>query len=102
MSKRIDEKQVREVAMLGRLDLSDEEVSMFSDQLSEILNYVEKLGELDTDNIEPLAHSLPVQNVFRDDEPHKCLSREKALDNAPHCDEEFFLVPRILDENGGA
>jgi aspartyl-tRNA(Asn)/glutamyl-tRNA(Gln) amidotransferase subunit C len=102
MSKRIDEKQVREVAMLGRLELSDGEVSMFSDQLSEILNYVEKLGELDTENVEPLAHSLPVQNVFREDQPHQSLSRDRALSNAPHCDDEFFLVPRILDENGGA
>ncbi len=102
MSNKIDEKQVREVAMLGRLELSDEEVSMFSVQLSEILSYVDKLGELDTADVEPLSHSQALQNVFRDDEPHQSLSRDKALANAPHCDDEFFLVPKILDDNDGA
>ena len=102
MSNKIDRKQVREVAMLGRLELSDEEVAMFSTQLSEILSYVDKLGELDTEGVEPLSHSQALHNVFRNDEPHKTLSRQKALANAPHCDEEFFLVPKILDDNDGA
>lgn len=102
MSNKIDEKQVREVAMLGRLELNDQEVTMFSAQLSEIISYVEKLGELDTENVEPLAHSLPVQNVFRDDEPLPTLTRDKALANSPHCDDEFFIVPKILDDNSGA
>ncbi len=102
MSDRIDEKQVREVAMLGRLELSDDEVTMFASQLSEILSYVEKLGELDTEGVEPLAHSLPIKNVFRDDVAGEVLSRSAALANSPHCDDEFFLVPRILDDNSGA
>lgn len=102
MSNIIDEKQVREVAMLGRLELSDKEVKMFSAQLSEILNYVEKLNELDTENVEPLAHSLPVQNVFRDDQPNDTLQTQQALANAPEHDEQFFLVPRILDDNSDA
>lgn len=102
MSNKIDEKQVREVAMLGRLTLSDEEVSQFSHQLSEILSYVEKLGELDTQAVEPLAHSLPIQNVFREDTPGEVLSRSEALANSPLCDDEFFLVPKILDDNSDA
>jgi len=102
MSERIDEKQVREVAMLGRLELSDEEVATFAAQLSEILSYVAKLNELDTDGVEPLAHSLPIKNVFRNDVPGEVLSRSAALANSPHCDDEFFLVPRILEENGDA
>lgn len=102
MSKMIDEKQVREVAMLSRLELSDSEVSTFAAQLSEILSYVEKLGELDTEGVEPLSHSLPVQNVFRADEPLDTLSTEKALANAPEDDGHFFLVPRILDDDSNA
>lgn len=97
MSNVIDEKQVREVAMLARLDLTDSEVSEFAGQLSEILTYVEKLGELDTEGVEPLAHSLPVKNVFRDDVPGETLDRDLALKNAPDSDGLHFCVPKVLD-----
>lgn len=102
MAKKIDEAQVRDVAMLSRLNLSDAEVAKFSTQLSAILGYIEKLNELDTEGVEPLAHSLPVKNVFREDEPHQCLDREKALQNSPDSDMEFFIVPKILDDNSNA
>jgi aspartyl-tRNA(Asn)/glutamyl-tRNA(Gln) amidotransferase subunit C len=102
MSSKITEQQVRDVAMLSRLNLNDTEIHDFARQLSSILSYVDKLNELDTDGIEPLAHCLPVSNVFREDEPHQPLEREKALHNAPHRDEQFFRVPPILDDNSGA
>ena len=102
MVKRLDEEQVKNVAMLARLELSDEEIQKFGAQLSSILGYIEKLNELDTDGVEPLAHSLPIQNVFREDEVGECLDHEKALANAPERDEEFFRVPKILDDNSSA
>ena len=102
MSTKIDETQVRRVALLSRLELSDQEVSQFSTQLSAIVEYIEKLNELDTDNVEPLAHCLPVHNVFREDLPRPSLSNNAALANAPDREEEYFKVPKILDDNSGA
>lgn len=102
MAEKIDQQQVRKVAKLSRLDLSDAEVEEFTGQLSAILGYVEKMNELDTENVEPLAHCLPVHNVFREDVVKESLGPEKALANAPQQDGEFFRVPKILDDNSGA
>ena len=102
MAGTIDEAQVRKVAKLARLELSEEEVAEFTGQLSAILGYVEKMDELDTDAVEPLAHSLPVSNVLRDDRAVDSLGPQAALANAPKRDEQFFLVPKILDDGSGA
>ena len=67
MAEKIDQTQVRRVAQLARLELSDDEVAQFSTDLSAIVEYIEKLNELDTEHVEPLAHCLPVHNVFRED-----------------------------------
>ena len=68
MEQKIDVEQVRKVAKLARLELNDAEISEFTGQLGAILEYVEKMNELDTADVEPLAHCLPISNVFRDDE----------------------------------
>jgi aspartyl-tRNA(Asn)/glutamyl-tRNA(Gln) amidotransferase subunit C len=102
MGKKIDEEQVRKVARLARLELTEAEVEEFTGQLSAILDYVEKMNELDTGDVEPLAHCLPVSNVFREDEVKESLGAEKALANAPQRDGEFFKVPKILDDSSGA
>lgn len=102
MAAGIDEAQVRRVAKLARLDLSDDEVNEFSGQLSAILKYIEKLNELDTDAVEPLAHTLPIHNVFREDVVKESLDVEEALGNAPQRADEFFKVPKILDDGSGA
>ncbi len=102
MAKRIDQAQVRKVAKLSRLELSESEVEEFTGQLSAILDYVEKLNELDTDSIEPLAHCLPINNVFREDCVRESLGTEKTLANAPQREGEFFKVPKILDDSSGA
>jgi aspartyl-tRNA(Asn)/glutamyl-tRNA(Gln) amidotransferase subunit C len=102
MASKIDISEVRTVAKLARLQLSDGEVTQFSHQLSAILDYIEKLNQLDTKNVEPLAHCLPVSNIFRADIVVPSLGVEKALANAPDRDNEFFKVPRILDDNAGA
>lgn len=98
MPAKIDEKQVRHIAHLARLKLSDAEVTRFGEQLSGILEYVEKLGEVDTDGIEPTAHALPVNNVFRNDVPAPSYSPDQALANAPAKDSPYFKVPKVLDQ----
>jgi len=81
--KKIDIEQVRQVAKLSRLDLSEEEITQFSSQLSAILGYVEKIEQLDTSNVEPLAHCLAVNNCLRGDEIKPSLGTEKTLSVAP-------------------
>lgn len=98
MGKKIDQSQVRKVAKLSRLDLSEEEITEFTGQLSAILDYVAKMNELDTEGIEPLAHCLPISNVFREDVVKESLGTEKTLANAPQRDGAFFKVPKILEE----
>jgi aspartyl-tRNA(Asn)/glutamyl-tRNA(Gln) amidotransferase subunit C len=102
MQKKIDEALVRKVAKLSRLDLTEAEVQEFTGQLSAILQYVEKMNELDTADVEPLAHCLPITNVLREDYVKESLGTEKTLANAPQRDGEFFKVPKILDDSSGA
>ena len=102
MDEKIDQMLVRKVAKLARLALSDSEVAEFSRQLSSILEYVEKMNELDTEKVQPLAHCLPISNCFREDVAAESLGTEKALANAPERDGDFFKVPKILDEASGA
>ena len=102
MAKKIDQSQVIKVAKLSRLDLTEDEVQEFTGQLSAILDYVEKMNELDTTGVEPLAHCLPVSNVLREDSAKESLGTEKVLANAPQSDDEFFKVPKILDDGSGA
>ena len=102
MAKKIDQNQVRKVAKLSRLELSSEEVEEFAGQLSAILDYMEKMNELDTANVEPLAQCLPITNVLRQDEVKESLGTDKTLANAPQRDGEFFKVPKILDDSSGA
>ena len=98
MAERIDAQQVRKVAKLARLDLTEAEIEQFAGQLSAILEYVEKMNELDTADVEPLAHCLPISNCFREDVVKESLGTEKTLANAPQRDGDFFKVPKILDD----
>ncbi len=95
MSLTLDE--VKKVAKLARLDLSDADLATMQQQLSNILDYVSQLGELNTDGVEPLAHPLPVANVFRDDVIGTCLTPDEALANAPNRLADFFGVPAVFD-----
>jgi aspartyl-tRNA(Asn)/glutamyl-tRNA(Gln) amidotransferase subunit C len=89
---------VEKVALLARLKLTDDELALMTAQLGQIVEYVEQLGELDTDEVEPMAHAVEVTNVFRPDEPRESLPREAALANAPKADGECYLVPAVLGE----
>lgn len=102
MENKIDEAQVRHVAKLSRLDLTDDEVGRLSGELSAIVEYIEKLNELDVEGVEPLAHCLPIHNVFREDVVKESLSNEEALSNAPQRHDEYFKVPKVLDDGSGA
>jgi aspartyl-tRNA(Asn)/glutamyl-tRNA(Gln) amidotransferase subunit C len=91
----ISEEQVRHVARLARLGLSEEEVERFRGQLSAILEAVGKVGELDLEDVEPTAHPLDLVNVLGEDEPQESLSLESALANAPDPEDGFFGVPAV-------
>jgi aspartyl-tRNA(Asn)/glutamyl-tRNA(Gln) amidotransferase subunit C len=89
--------QVRKVAKLARLELSEPDLARMQQQLSAILDYVELLNKLNTDGVEPLAHPLPVQNVFRPDEEAPSLPPDAALQNAPNRVDNYFGVPAVFD-----
>ena len=89
----IDREQVLHVARLARLELSDEEVTKISGELSNILEHIEKIGELDLDGVPPTLHVVEVTGRLREDAPHECLPREVALEQAPEATDEGFLVP---------
>lgn len=89
-------KEVEHVALLARLTLTDTEKEAFARQLSSILEYADKLNELATDEIEPLAHILPVYNVFREDVTLPGSIREEILSNAPLLEENQYKVPKIV------
>jgi aspartyl-tRNA(Asn)/glutamyl-tRNA(Gln) amidotransferase subunit C len=88
--------EVLHVANLARLSLEPAEIELFTRQLNDILAYVEKLQELDTEGVPPLAHVIPVFNVFREDMVQEGLDRDAALSNAPAQEEGAFLVPRVI------
>lgn len=88
---------VRYVANLARINLSEEEVKTFQGQLEQIVEYVEKIGELDVSDIEPTSHAHPVQNVFREDVVKDSLAREDVMANAPEQTDEQFKVPKIVE-----
>jgi aspartyl-tRNA(Asn)/glutamyl-tRNA(Gln) amidotransferase subunit C len=83
--------------VLARLSLPEEEKELFGSQLSNILDYMEKLNELDTKGIEPTSHVLSLSNVMRDDIPRPSIPKEDALMNAPDHTEKFFRVPKIIE-----
>ena len=98
MAEPLTKGAVAKVAHLARLKLSDAELDLFTTQLGQVLGYVELLNELNTDDVEPIAHVADIANVFRDDELQPSLPRAAALSNAPKTDGKFFVVPQILEE----
>ncbi|MFQ5806343.1 MAG: Asp-tRNA(Asn)/Glu-tRNA(Gln) amidotransferase subunit GatC [Phycisphaerae bacterium] len=102
MSAVIDEAEVRRVAKLSRLSLSDEEIRLFAGQLANILAYMQQIESLNTEGVEPLAHALPVTNVLREDESREGFTNEQALANAPETERDCFRVPAVLDPHSGA
>jgi len=98
----ISRNEVKKVASLARLALTDDELDLMTHQLGSIVGFVSQLETLDTAQVEPLAHPLDTKNVFRDDEVKPSLSTQEALQSAPHHDGEYFLVPAVLGDSGAA
>jgi len=90
-------KEVEHVAKLARLDLSEAEKAKYADQLGKLLEYFNQLKEIDTQNIEPMAHPVQAVNVVREDIIAPAFSREEILNNAPEVEDGYFKVPKIID-----
>jgi aspartyl-tRNA(Asn)/glutamyl-tRNA(Gln) amidotransferase subunit C len=93
---KITPQEISHVANLARLHMSQDEVVAMARQLDEILTYVDKLNELDTEAIKPTTHAISIVNAFREDEVKSSLPRDKALANGPRQNGESFVVPRVI------
>lgn len=96
MNEKISREEVRHVATLARLELTEEEETRLTEQMNNILNYMDKLNELDTAGISPTTHAIQLQNVFRTDQVLPSLDRKEALANAPRSDGTNFVVPKVF------
>lgn len=94
---KITRSEVEHVATLARLALSEQELESLTGQMDAILDYVEKLDALDTDEIVPTAHAVPVENAFREDDARPSLGTEKAMQNAPVAEGGCFRVPKVIE-----
>lgn len=92
----ISRDEVKYIAGLARLTLTEKEIELYAQQLSDILGYIEQLNELDVDNIEPMSHVLDIINVMREDKQLPSLTREEVMANAPDHDGVHFKVPRVV------
>ncbi len=94
----LSREEVEKVSLLGRLRLTSSELDTMTSQLTAIVDYIEQLKQLDTTNVEPMAHAMELRNVFADDIPHESLPRDAALANAPKRDDEYYRVPAVLGD----
>lgn len=94
--KIISKKDVEHVALLARLQLSEEEKERFTSQLGQILEHAGKIQEIDTSDVPPTSHTVPIKNVLRKDESRPSWPREEALENAPVEEDGMFGVPKIV------
>ena len=90
-------KQIEQVARLSRIILTDEEKDIFREQLTDILGYIEKLNELDTDDVQPMAYATSLKNVFREDKQESSFARQEILELSPSSANGFFKVPKVLE-----
>lgn len=90
---------VKHIMMLARIKLpnQEEEIEKLGRQMKDILKYIEKLNEINTEGIEPTSHVIPLYNVFREDIVITPQERDLMLSNAPHCNEKFYIVPKIIE-----
>jgi aspartyl-tRNA(Asn)/glutamyl-tRNA(Gln) amidotransferase subunit C len=93
----LDKETIKHVAHLARIELQPNELEKLSGELHEILGFIDKLKDLNVEQVMPASHILPISNVLREDKPHISLSPEKALENAPRTKGNFFSVPKIIE-----
>ena len=96
MANKISDETIEYVGILAKLELSDQEKEQARRDMGRMLDYIDKLGELDTTGVEPMSHVFPVQNVFREDEVTNGEMREQLLANAPQEKDGMFMVPRTF------
>ena len=94
---KLSKQEVEHVALLARLELSDEEKERLTGHLNQIMEHFGKLQELETAEVEPTSHSIPVANVFREDTVGPCLPVEDAISNAPEARDDYFVVPQVVE-----
>ncbi len=94
----VTKSEVEKIAKLAKLKFSDSELENFTHQMNEILKYMEKLNELNTDNVEPLSNPIDATNIFREDEIKQSINTEDALKNAPVSDDKYFIVPKVIQD----
>ncbi len=94
----IEKKDIQYVAKLANLKIEDDDIDVFTRQISDILEYVEKLDELDTDDVVPTAYTVPMKNVMREDKAEPSMDRDKILSNAPDKKEGQYRVPKIISD----
>ena len=95
---KVTREDVENVALLSRLSIDEKDMDKNIQELSEFLEYVARLQQMDTENVMPTAHVLPIQNVFREDVVKPSLDRDLALSNAPESEDGYFRVPKIIEE----
>lgn len=95
---KISKEDVIHVAELARLEFGEEELEKFTGQLGNILEYIEKLSELDTDGVEPTSHVLDISTPLREDRVEEWITVEEALQNAPEREDDFFAVPKVIED----
>ncbi len=88
---------VRHIANLARIELTDDEATQFQSQIGQVLEYVAKMRTVDVSGIEPTAHAYPIYNVFREDVPRDWFTPAEALSNAPHQANQLFVVTKVLE-----
>lgn len=93
----ISREEVRHIAQLARLRFSDDDEAQMAEEMGHILDYVDKLKELDTTGVPPMSHVLDIHNVFREDEVEARIDHEDALRNAPDADSDYFRVPKVIE-----
>lgn len=94
---KITSKDVEKVALLSRLEINEADMEAMTGQLNSILDYIDVLNKLDTENIQPTAHVLPMKNVMREDVVKPSLARDLALSNAPEAEDGYFKVPKVVE-----
>ena len=92
----ISREEVEHIAKLARLQLTDEEIQRFQVELGKIIEYFDQLKKLDTENVPPMTHAVPIENVLREDKVESSLSAQEALQNAPEKKNSYFQVPKVV------
>ena len=96
---KVTEEDILHIAALSRLKIAKEEEKNYQEELDKIISYMDILEGVNTENVPPTTYALPMENVFREDEPKDSLDRELALSNAPEVEDGYFKVPRVLEES---